>query len=94
MNEIIKKLESIKNKPHLHYLCWAGSTICRVSEWGEKKVYDCPHKGKNDWGLLNNKVSACKNCDGEIKGMSDLTDIERWENYGIEKAIEVLKAKP
>ena len=88
----IEKLKKLKNKPYWHYLCYAGSTVSRVDKWGEKEIYLCPHKGKDDWGkvTVRRDESLCKRCDGKLKGFLDLTDYEGWENVGIDRAISLL----
>jgi len=86
--EIFKKIaEEIKYKPHYHYVCYAGSTICRVDKWGEKSEMDCKHKGSNDWGILDQRECPCKHCNGKLPGFLDLEDWERAENFGIDRLV-------
>lgn len=84
--------EELKNKPwQYHYTCWASGHVKVRDEWGKKPNYQC----RSYDGDFN---CGCRDCPyedtrGIISGDLVLNDLERWENYGIEKAEKALKER-
>lgn len=83
--------ERIKNKEQYHYVCYAGSTVKKLDKFGDEGVLDCPYKGDDDWGKFDGGICPCKKCNGRLKGFSDCRDMQKWENYGIDKLLDAMR---
>jgi hypothetical protein len=97
-DKLIELIESFKNKPtSYHYLCWAGTTTEAINSWGNEPLLKC-HYYQIVVGLFSTNMgkgcgytdTECY-CKGTIQGDWELRDMERHENYGIEKVIRKLK---
>ena len=97
-DKLIELIETFKNEPtNYHYLCWAGTTTETINSWGNEPLLKCHYYQDIDGFLRSHIGKGCGYTDGEcycngiIQGDWELTDMERHENYGIDKVIRKLK---
>jgi len=84
----IEEIKKVENKPsQYHYVCWASGAVKVRDEWGKEPTYQCRFYD----GDFNCGYRGCK--DGIIEGVKELTDIERHENWMVQKIIKKFEAE-
>ena len=82
VREEIGKLRHIPQK--YHYVCWASGTLVVKDKWGDSEYYQCPSFN----GDFNCGHRGCK--DGLIKGVKEVTDYEKHQNWLLDKILAML----